>query len=198
MKKELVISTVCVILILGGSLVAHAADRFPQKGPSDGPPPQDTMHDRMDHLQGPWMMVLERLDLSEFQRQSINDLLDQNRKRSEKQFAELQETDRKLRRAMQPENFDAAVLRKLAAAKSTIETDLMIDRAETHHKIYELLDPEQKELVDLAGKLQRLRGEGSMRPAGPPSPPAGVPGEKGGPMHPQYPKTVNDAQTKAS
>ena len=198
MKKRLLIGTVCGMLILGSSLAAHAADRFPQKGPSDGPPPQDTMHDRMDHLQGPWMMVLERLDLNEFQRQSIHDLLDQNRKRSEKQLAELQEADRKLRRAMQPENFDAALLRKLAATKSTIETDLMIDRAETHHKIYELLDPEQKELVDLAGKLQQLRGDGPMRSAGPPSPPVGVPQERGGPMHPQCPKTVKDAQTKAS
>lgn len=121
----------------------------------------------------PWERLFECLDLSDAQQKEIGKRFQASRERAEKLHAEMREAGRRLRQALEPGKFDEKVVRKLAAEKARLETDLMVGKARTHHEIYELLTPEQKELVDLAGKLQRLRGAGMPHPGahmGPPVP----------------------------
>lgn len=165
MKKQMILPAICAALLLGGGLAAQAQPGLKQ-GAEDGPSLRIMMCPRGDSAPER-LSLFERLDLSEAQHKEIQTLLNDSMERSTELHANMREVGRKLRQVMAPNNFDEKVLRKLASEKSAIETELIVDRAKTHSRIYALFTPEQKELADLANKLHRLQGHGPMHPEKP-------------------------------
>jgi len=157
MKKQILLTVLCGTLLLGTGWVAMAA---PGAGRNMGDAPmrgkgmacQNNV--RQDH----WVRLTEKLDLSEAQQQEVQKLVEANREQAQGQHQQLMELRRQMRQAMQPKTFDEKTLRKLAADKAKIQTELMVGKARTHSKIYALLTPEQQELADFACKLRRLQG----------------------------------------
>jgi protein CpxP len=162
MKKQMIMAAVCGTLLMGGGLAAEAQQRGVRGGELDGPHQGRFMCARGGSMQAPRLQMYERLDLSEAQQKEVQKLLADSREQTTKLHAKVREIRRQLRQAMDPNKFNEKAVRKLAAEKSAIQTDLMVDRAKTHSRIYALLTPEQKELADLAGKLRRLQGHGRM------------------------------------
>lgn len=156
MKKKICLMVVCGALVLGGSLTALAAPRGYYGKAKNTRSGKDScrVEARRDH----WERMADRLDLSEEQRQETKKLFEADRAQAEKLHARMKEIDRELRLAINPKNFDEKALRKLAAEKGQLHTELMVGRARTRSRIYALLTPEQQELADLAHKLKQLRG----------------------------------------
>jgi Spy/CpxP family protein refolding chaperone len=164
MKKQMILTAMCATLLLGGGMAVQA-----QSGPAQGREFDGTSRGRLMCPQGDSapeqrFPMLDRLDLSEAQQKEVQALLDDSIARSTKLHQKMREVGRQLRQTMEPGKFDEKVLRKLASEKSAVETELMVECAKTHSRIYGLLTPEQKELADLAGKLRRLQGHGPMNP----------------------------------
>lgn len=156
MKKKIWLVVLCGALVLGGSLTASAVP-WERGGKADGARSGNKscrMEARGDH----WERMADRLGLSEEQRKEAKRLFEANREQTEKVHAQLKEIDRELRLAINPKNFDEKALRKLAAEKGHLHTELMVGHARTRSQVYALLTPEQQELVDLAHKLKQLRG----------------------------------------
>lgn len=179
MIKRILLVAICGSLLLGTGWVALAAPgagRNMGDGPMKG---KKGMACRMDDRQGHWARLLEKLDLSETQQQEVQKLVEANRELAQGLHSQMKELRRQMRQAMQPKTFDEKTLRRLAAEKGKIQTELMVGRARTHSKIYALLTPEQQELADLASKLRRLQGVGYKgdrrcpNPEGPRSPQRG-------------------------
>jgi protein CpxP len=163
MKKRILLTVLCGTLVLGTGWVAMAApgagrDRGDASMRGKGMTCQKNV--RQDH----WARLTEKLDLSQAQQQEVQKLTEANREQAQGLRSQMMELRRQMRQAMQPKTFDEKTLRKLAADKAKIQTELMVGKARTHSKIYALLTPEQQELADLACKLRRLqgnRGDGS-------------------------------------
>ena len=159
MKKQILLTVLCGTLLLGTGWVAMAA---PGAGRDRGDAPMRgkgmvcQKNVRHDH----WARLTEKLDLSEAQQQQVQKLVEANREQAQEMHSQMMELRRQMRQAMQPKTFDEKTLRKLAADKGKVQTELMIGKARTHSKIYALLTPEQQELADLACKLRRLQGKG--------------------------------------
>lgn len=160
MKNQWILAILCGGLILGGGAAVNAAQPGMRDGAFAGPPRHCMAGEEV--CPAPWPHMLDRLDLSDAQQQEVKKLLDGHRERADKLHARLREAGRHLRQAMGPQKFDEKALRKLAAEKSAIQTDMLVERAKTHSRIYALLTPEQQELADLAAKLRRLQGHGPM------------------------------------
>lgn len=157
MKKKIWLMVLCGALVLGGSLTALAAPWGRGGGEMDGPR-RGNGPCRVEARQGHWERMAEKLDLSAEQQTEVQKLCEANRAQADKLHAKMAEVRRQLRQAVEPKNFDEKALRKLAAEKNLLQTELMVNRARAHSQIYALLTPEQQELADLARKLQRLRG----------------------------------------
>ena len=162
MKKHMILAAICGTLLLGGGLAAQAQSSLMRGGEFGCPSRDRLMCARGGSASEQRLPMFERLDLSETQQKEVQTLLDDSIARSTKLHAKMREVGRQLRQAMQPNKFDEKALRKLATEKAAIETELMVERAKTHSRIYALLTPEQKELADLAAKLRRLQGHGPM------------------------------------
>ena len=147
----------CGALVLGGSLTALAAPWGRGGGQMDGSRRGHgpcLVEARQGHLE----RMAGKLDLSAQQQAEVQKLCEAKRAEAGKLHARMAEVRRQLRKAAAPKNFDEKALRKLAAEKNLLQTELMVNRARTHSQVYALLTPEQQELADLARKLKRLRG----------------------------------------
>jgi Spy/CpxP family protein refolding chaperone len=164
MKKQMILTAMCATLLLGGGMAVQAQSGPAQGREFDGISRQRLMCPQGDSAPKHRFPMLDRLDLSEAQQKEVQALLDGSIARSTKLHGKMREVGRQLRQAMEPGKFDEKALRKLASEKSAIETELMVERAKTHSRIYGLLTPEQKELADLASKLRRLQGHGPINP----------------------------------
>jgi protein CpxP len=159
MKKQILLLSLCGTLLLGTGWVAIAAPGT-GRNMGDGPMRGKGMACQMDVRQDHWARLTEKLDLSEAQKQEVQKLLEANREQAQGLRGQMKELRRQMRQAMQPKTFDEKTLRRLAADKAKIQTELMVGRARTHSEIYALLTSEQQELADLACKLRRLQGHG--------------------------------------
>ena len=160
MKKRIMLTVLCGTLLLGTGWVAMAAPGA-GRNMADGPMRGKGMACQKNVKQDHWVRLTEKLDLSEAQQQEVQKLTDANREQAQGLHTQMMELRRQMRQAMQSKTFDEKTLRKLAADKGKIQTELMVGRAGTHSKIYALLTPEQQELADLACKLRRLQSNGS-------------------------------------
>lgn len=157
MKKKILLMALCGALVLSSGFAALAAPwgrggcQMDGSWRGNGP-------GRVEADQGRWQRMFAKLDLSAEQQAEMQKLCDANRGQAEQLRARMVEVRRQLRQAMAPNNFDEKALRKVAAEKHLLQTELMVNRARTHSQIYALLTPEQQELADLARKMKQLQG----------------------------------------
>ncbi len=159
MKKRILLLGLCGALLLGTGFAAMAAQGIGRNG-VDGPRFGKGAPCGVDFPRDHWGHMLQKLDLSEDQQKEVQKLTEANRDQAAALHKQMVEVRRQMRQVMNPKTFDEKALRKLAAEKAKIQTELMVNRARTHSKIYALLTPEQQELADFACKLRRLQGHG--------------------------------------
>jgi protein CpxP len=160
-KRILYLGLIGIVLLATGwsAMAANGAGRNRGDGPSWGKGRHCRMNVPRDHM----ARLIEKLDLTAEQQQEVDKLLAAHQEQAEKLRYQMVDARRKLHQAMNPKAFDEKALRQAAAEKNRLQTDLMVDRARTHSRIYALLTPEQQELADLARNLKRLRGDGPGR-----------------------------------
>ncbi|BBO82970.1 hypothetical protein DSCO28_35360 [Desulfosarcina ovata subsp. sediminis] len=181
MRKKVILTIICSMILIGSGMTVQAGEPGAPMGKAgDGPQgPQMDRPGKACPAPAPGLDILERLDLSEAQWKSVKKLIDGDRKAAARQHDKMRDVQRRLRLAMKPQQFNEKALRGLLSEKSAIEADLMVDRAKTMNRVYNLLTAEQQELFDLAAKLKMLRGPG---PDHGKQPPFGRPGQPDGPM----------------
>lgn len=178
MRKRVLLLGLCGTLLLGTGLTALAAQGAGRNS-TDGPRWDKGKACRMEARQDRMGRLFEKLDLSEAQQTEVDKLIAAHREQTAALRKQMVEVRRQMRQAMNPKTFDEKALRRLAAEKSKVQTELMVGRARTHSQIYALLTPEQQELADLARNLKRLRGQGP-RGGGECPNPEGPRGPRGG------------------
>ncbi len=165
MKKQILTLAACGTLLLGTGITvmaapsseAHPAQRW--QGKQAGVGRTMTGH-------GYSWRYLNRLDLNEQQQAEVKKLFEARLQQTEKLRQQMQEVQQKIRQAADPRTFNERDLRRLSAERAKIQTELLVNRAATGSRIYALLTPEQKELADLAAKMERLQGPGPRQGGG--------------------------------
>jgi len=94
------------------------------------------------------MKMMERLDLTKAQREQVWDILDSQRKAAREKLFALKDGRKALRAAVRSPDYDAGKVRQLADAQGKAIAELMVMRADTHHRIRAVLTPEQRTRLD--------------------------------------------------
>jgi periplasmic protein CpxP/Spy len=107
---------------------------------------------------GLWMHGLRRLDLTEKQRDQIFQIVYAQEPAMRDLFKTLRKDRDALRGAAMAASYDEARVRSLADGQAKAQSDLAVMRAETLHRIYSVLTPEQKQ--KLAERTHRDKSGG--------------------------------------
>ena len=150
------------LLLTGMSLAQPDRPRGPREGhgPHGGGEP---MFERM----------IERLDLTPAQRDTIRDLFEKHRDAAGPQHEEMQAARRALGERIQAETFDEAAIRTAAAKVAKIEADLAVQRGLVVSQVRQVLTPEQRAEARRMHEERREQREEfaprrGRRPGGPP------------------------------
>jgi Spy/CpxP family protein refolding chaperone len=152
MKKRTAVITLLVSGVIAlatvGAVSASPGDRCGGQHTAFGGP--------MGHGGGKQIhRMMERLDLSDEQRDQIFDIMYAQMPTARDKMKELRAGRQALRElAMSPE-LDEAKVRELADAQSKIMADMVVMRSQTMNKVYKVLTPEQREE---AAKLMKEHG----------------------------------------
>lgn len=138
-------------LILGGVLAASmlglaatstviaASDR----GPGGGHRAAYESHGY--HREAGMPRMFERLDLTQEQRDKINQIVDEGKQVRQEKMKALWESRKALRDQAMAEHYDAQRVRELADQQAKLHAELTVMRTETFHNIYSVLTPDQKQ-----------------------------------------------------
>jgi len=157
MKRTILLAPLAAVLLLSPLTTLAAGPPCP---PGDRPPleaPDEEMAAPGDRH---FDRLAEILDLSETQRQQIDELRDAERQKIAPYLKELQENRAAIHELTRTATFDEAAVRKLAAKQAAAKTEVIVAQARTRSQIYALLTPEQRKLAD---RLTPRRGRGEHR-----------------------------------
>ena len=104
------------------------------------------------------LRMMERLEVSDEQREKIWAVMDKNRPAMRQQMMAMMKNRKALQAAEQAEPFDAALVRQLADEHGRIKADMIVLRAQGQQEIKALLTPEQR--TRFKGLQERRRGRG--------------------------------------
>jgi len=140
-------------LVLGGTALAMPHQRCDGHGPGAAMM-GGGMHGGM---LGPHriMRLMDRLDLSDAQRDQIWDIVDGRRKALRTHLRALRDGRQALREAERATDFDATKVRALAEAQGQAMAELMVMKAETLHQVRQVLTVTQQQELQ---RLQARRG----------------------------------------
>jgi len=171
----------CVWAIAALSAGAGSVQAEPAHLP-DGPPPHGSCGPEGEFPPGPPPPSMwKSLGLNEGQKGKIEAILKTDREKNAPAHRSLDEARKQLHAAAEAPAFDEAAIRKLAARKAQLETDLLVARARVRSQINALLTPDQRAEAE---KLSERPPRGSDPERGPehgrrPAPPR--PAGDGGP-----------------
>lgn len=168
MKQKLVITTLAICLLAGGSLTANARNL---DGAGYGP---QTMSES-DSGQNDWRggqrhnrrdMVADLIGLSEDQQTQITAIRDEERSNNVTQREKMQEYREQIWALTDAGTFDEQAVRAIAEAKAEIQIEMAVARARMHSKIHAIMTPEQQELATKLRSVRKGRGGKSQRGQG--------------------------------
>ena len=103
--------------------------------------------------------VLDRLDLSKEQRQSIWNIMDEQRDAMRANRDEMVEIRKSLREAVKADTYDEATVQQLANKKAQLMTEMTVQRTANMHRIRKLLTAEQlTQLDEMEQRFSKRRG----------------------------------------
>ena len=173
MKNKLSIFAPVVFAIIIGSMTfifaqtnSQTTGQFPGDGKGFRPPPMDGPGGRG----GIPPQVLDKLNLTDAQKQQIKTLMDNARTASKSQFDKLRGFDDELKTVADAASFNEDAARQILTAKAQVMTELEIVHLKTDIAIKNILTAEQKTQLEQL-KLQRPDFGRGQRPGMPPPPP---------------------------
>lgn len=103
---------------------------------------------------GQMMQVFNRLDLTDAQRDAIRDIQTDHRDQMRTTRDQIRDVRQTMHEQVTSDSYDPAKVRELADNKAKLMSDMMVQRAETLHRIHQQLTPEQQ------AELDTFRGRG--------------------------------------
>lgn len=104
--------------------------------------------------------MFRHLGLSDTQRDQVFKIMHASKPAKYEKMKQLRALREDMRKLIHSDSFDSGAYRKLAQKKAAILTDLMVLKAETRNKIYQVFTPEQKKKVQEYGKRRGRYGHG--------------------------------------
>lgn len=160
-NRSLILSSVLAASILGltatGPVIAA-----PEGGPGDGQRAGYGGHGW--HREGGMPRMFDRLDLTQEQRDKIEQIMDENKQVRQEKTKALWDNRKALRDQAMAENYDAHRVQELADQQAKLQADLTVMRTESFHRIYSVLTPDQKQkLAEMKEQRKGQRGKHSDR-----------------------------------
>lgn len=134
--------------LLAGSLIAIGATGIAQARP-DGDCIQGGHMERMAYHQGhkdgaPFGRLFKRLDLSEAQQAEVERILDEDRTDAQQRRQALRDNRQALHELATTGAYDPQRVRTLAEEQAKLQTEMIVARTETLHRMHQVLTPEQQ------------------------------------------------------
>ncbi len=141
-NRNVILGSVLAASILGlaanGGVIA-ASDGGPGNGQRAG------YEGRGWHRDGGMPRLFERLDLSQQQRDQINQIMDEGKQARQERKKALWENREALRNQAMADTYDAQRVQELADQQAKLDAELTVMRTETFHRVYSVLTPDQKQ-----------------------------------------------------
>jgi len=161
MSKKAVVGTlvagVLVTMVAVGSVSAF------QRGGGCGMGPMGKhaaagygMHRGMGGRMMPMLRMMEKLEVTDEQREKIWAVMDKNRPAKRQQMTQMMKNRKAFREAERAEPFDAALVRRLAEDQGRSMAEMIVLRAQGRQEIKALLTPEQQ--AQFKALQERRRG----------------------------------------
>jgi protein CpxP len=106
------------------------------------------MEGRHGDMQHGFHQKLKELNLTSEQQAQVKDILEKQKPQREAHWKAMRESRQALREATRSDAYDSAKVREIATKQAALHADMTVLRAETRHRIYGLLTPEQKQKWD--------------------------------------------------
>jgi protein CpxP len=117
------------------------------------------------HREGGLPRMFEQLNLTQEQRDKINQIMNEGKPVRQDKMKALWENRKALRDQAMAETYDAQRVRELADQQAKLRAELTVMRTETFHNIYSVLTPEQKQkLVEMKQQRKGQHRRHSDRP----------------------------------
>lgn len=116
------------------------------------------------HFRGDQVMhVIEKLDLTQEQRQAVRNIKNESRDQMDAKRDEMFEMRKALRKQSNAETYNTKKVRELANSKASIMADMIVQRLEIMSRIRNLLNEEQREKMNDIQERNFSRGGFSLR-----------------------------------
>ena len=136
-------------------------------GPGGGPGRGGPMGDRGGPLGG---LMLNRLDLTDAQKERVGSILDAHRNTQEAIGTRMREARLALDEAVVTDVINESVVRARAADLAVVEADAAVERARLYSDVYQVLTSDQKsKLKNLQAEMKERQQERESRQAGRPN-----------------------------
>lgn len=97
------------------------------------------------HREGGMPRIFERLDLSQQQREQINQIMDEGKQARQERKKALWQNRKALRDQAMADTYDAQRVQELADQQAKLNAELTVMRTESFYRIYSVLTPDQKQ-----------------------------------------------------
>ena len=160
MKKSTIIPTLLIAILLssgaafawsGGHGKKDCDNSCDRKGQGMN---YEQHEDRMDNRLEKMAIIL---DLTEKQKEQLEDLHEKNWQDRQAMHAEMQASRENLREYKQGKKFNESEFRAIAQKHADLKTEMMVQRATAKQKLFAVLTPEQQQKAE---QLKDMRGEG--------------------------------------
>lgn len=135
--------------LLAGTLIAAAATGIAQARPDGDCMMKGGHMERMawhkGHKDGaPFGHMLNRLDLNEAQQAEVKRIMEESRDAALQQRQVMRDNRKALHELATTNAYDPSRVRTLADAQAQLQADMIVARAETMHRVHQVLTPEQQ------------------------------------------------------
>lgn len=163
MNKKLIAVVSLVGMMAGGSVLAGGMMRDGGcGGMGDSGYGMGNGGHSMHGGHGMAMHQLDRLDLTAEQEAKVQKIMDEQKQAGQDRMKAMRDTMDAMHKAMDGDNYDARKVRELADKQAKLQADMMVEHAETMHRIRAVLTPEQKKQLDAMKAKMKERMERRM------------------------------------
>lgn len=115
------------------------------------------------HHGGKHGRMFKHLGLSDAQRDQVFKIMHDSKPAKYEKMKQMRGLRKQMREAIHSDRFNVKAVRKLAEKKAAIMVDLMVLKAQTRNRIYQVMTPEQKQKIKKFSNKRGRRGHGHGR-----------------------------------
>ena len=112
------------------------------------------------HHGGKHHRMFKHLGLSDAQRDQVFKIMHDSKPAKYEKMKQMRGLRKQMREAIHSDRFNVKAVRKLAEKKAAIIADLMVLKAQTRNKIYQVMTPEQKQKIKEFSNKRGRHGHG--------------------------------------